>query len=117
VKTNVSPKANFTYKPGSPIVKETITFNDLSIDLDGYIVNWTWNFDDGNISYKQNTTHSYEKKGIYNVTLTVIDNDGGNDIYSLKITIKEKEGGPGFEFAFLIIAIAIILFKRRNNKN
>ena len=102
-------KANFTYKPEAPIVKEIITFNDSS---DGYIVNWTWNFDDGTISYEKNPTHSYEKIGIYNVTLTVTDDD--NDTYSVRITIKEKEDGgiPGFEFAFLIIAIAsIILFK------
>jgi PKD repeat protein len=61
-KPNVSPKANFTYKPELPIVKETITFNDLSIDLDGYIVNWTWNFGDGNISYKQNTSIHTRKR-------------------------------------------------------
>ena len=46
------------------------------------------------------------------------DNDGDSDTYSIKITIKGGGGIPGFEFAFLIIAIAgIILFKRRNKEN
>lgn len=35
--------------------------------------NWTWDFDDGNISYKQNPLYSYITKGIYEVNLTVTD--------------------------------------------
>ncbi|UCE38009.1 MAG: PKD domain-containing protein [Thermoplasmata archaeon] len=47
-----------------------------SWDLDGWIVNYTWDFDDGYLGYGMNITHIYLFEGIYNVTLMVTDNDG-----------------------------------------
>ncbi len=37
---------------------------------------YNWDFDDGNISTDRNPTHHYSAPGTYNVTLTVIDNNG-----------------------------------------
>jgi len=51
-----------------------IVFNDTSQGLTN-ITNYTWDFDDGAISYEQNVSHSFESEGIYNVTLTVTDQD------------------------------------------
>jgi PKD repeat protein len=42
---------------------------------DGRIVNWEWNFGDGNRSRGEMATHAYEKEGIFLVTLKVTDND------------------------------------------
>ncbi|HEC76152.1 MAG TPA: PKD domain-containing protein, partial [Thermoplasmatales archaeon] len=43
----------------------------------GYcIVNWTWNFGDGNIGYGKKVNHSYADEGTYTVTLIVTDNEG-----------------------------------------
>ena len=66
---------------------QTIYFNDTSI---GYyeIVNWTWDFGDGNVSYEQNTSHEYATKGVYNVTLTVTDNQSNTDVYYQIIVIS-----------------------------
>ncbi len=43
----------------------SIFFNDNS---GGYynITNWTWYFGDGNVSYQQNTNHTYPISGLYN---------------------------------------------------
>ena len=71
VATNEAPTANFTYA----INNLTVNFTDLSNDTDGNIVNWTWDFGDGNISYEQNPMHTYATAGTYNVTLTVTDDD------------------------------------------
>ena len=60
---------------------------DISFESYGSIVNWTWDFGDGNISYWQNVTHSYAEKGTYTVTLTVTDDDGLNDSISKTIYI------------------------------
>jgi len=57
VVSNVAPVANFSYSPPSPSDLDLIQFTDLSYDTDGTIVNRTWNFGDGNISYEQNPTH------------------------------------------------------------
>jgi len=81
------PVADFNYEPHMPTVSDVIQFTDLSYDLDGFIVNWTWDFGDGNISYERNPTHQYGSNGTYNVTLTVIDDDGLIDSVSEDITI------------------------------
>jgi hypothetical protein len=57
-------------------VNQSITFDgSKSYDLDGIIVNYTWNFGDGTIVYGKWITHSYNNAGVYNISLTVIDND------------------------------------------
>lgn len=45
-----------------------------SYDPDGTLINYTWDFDDGNYSYVQNPTHVYASEGTYDITLTVTDN-------------------------------------------
>ena len=117
--SNVKPIANFTYTPKSLVrIDTTLDFIDNSTDPDGSIVNWTWNFGDGNIGYGKNVNYAYPKAGIYNATLTVTDEYGDPDSYTVTITVeKEEEGIPAFEFAFLIIAIASIILLRRRGKN
>jgi hypothetical protein len=59
-----------------------VSFNDTStVYGDYYIRNWTWDFDDGNISYDCNVTHAYPIDGDYNVTLTVVDNESHADVF------------------------------------
>ncbi|MES9991383.1 MAG: PKD domain-containing protein [Candidatus Thiodiazotropha sp.] len=50
-----------------------------SFDPDGAIVAYEWNFGDGSGDTQQNPTHSYAKKGVYNVSLTVYDDSGAMD--------------------------------------
>jgi microbial collagenase len=62
-----------------------LTFEDIifdgskSYDSDGSIVNYTWDFGDGNTSYVKKPVQSYSTQGLFNITLTVIDNDGLTD--------------------------------------
>ena len=84
---NIPPVADFSYTPLNPTDLETIQFTDLSHDSDGTIVNWTWDFDDGNISYLQNPTHQYADDGTYLVNLTVMDNDYEYDSLNRLITV------------------------------
>ncbi|RLF57181.1 MAG: hypothetical protein DRN25_06930 [Thermoplasmata archaeon] len=86
---NKPPVADFTYSPENPSTKDVINFTDLSYDPDGYIVNWTWVFGDGNISYERNPRHRYEKPGVYDVTLTVIDNKGASDTVTKTIVVSD----------------------------
>jgi len=84
---NFYPKANFTYIPHSPSIMDTIQFIDNSTDCDGVIVNWTWDFDDGNISSEQNPVHKYHTDGLYHVTLTVTDDDNAMDTTHKNISV------------------------------
>ncbi|MCD6448542.1 MAG: PKD domain-containing protein, partial [Thermoplasmata archaeon] len=85
---NVPPVANFLFKPYEPTDLDTIEFTDKSYDLDGNIVNYTWNFGDGNISYEKNPTHQYKNNGLYVVSLTVVDDDDTVSQISKAILVK-----------------------------
>ena len=54
-------------------------FTDASTDSDGTIQSWSWSFGDGATSTAQNPGHTYAASGIYNVSLTVTDDDGASD--------------------------------------
>jgi len=87
---NTPPIAFFTYLPEKPVINQTITFDaSSSYDPDGNIMNYKWDFGDGNIT---NTTeeklkHSYSEAGIYEVTLTVTDNEGATNSAAKVITV------------------------------
>ena len=72
-----------------------VSFYDMSSDSDGSVVNWTWDFGDGNASYEKNPVHRYSKYENYTVKLTVRDNDGLTDEASKKVSIHlEIEKNP-----------------------
>lgn len=84
---NNPPFANFMYIPLKPTDIQIVTFTDLSIDIDGSVVDWNWNFGDGATSTEQNPKHMYDDDGIYTVELTVWDDDDVPDTYSAEIEI------------------------------
>jgi 6-phosphogluconolactonase len=49
---------------------------DSSLDPDGTVVGWRWDFGDGTTGQGANPIHSYAEAGHYTVTLTVVDNEG-----------------------------------------
>lgn len=114
---NVKPIANFSYSPKSPKAGNELQFTDLSYDVDGYIINWTWNFGDGTIGYGKNITHVYKKAGKYNVTLTVKDDDGDIGKYSIYIEVKKKSI-PGFNISLLLLSVLLIIssLKKKSRK-
>ena len=93
------PTASFVFDPVSPSTFELINFSDTSSDYDGNIVNWTWDFGDGNLSYEQNPTHYYQENQVYTVTLTVRDNDGETNSTSEIITISNSAPLANFTFS------------------
>jgi PKD repeat protein len=86
MKLNLPPTANFTY---SVVANLTVNFTDISTDVNGNdtIMNWTWDFGDGNISYQQNPQHKYAVAGNYNVILTVKDEGGLIDSTTKEIQV------------------------------
>jgi len=85
------PTALFTATSHSP----KVVFNaSSSYDTDGYIVSYTWDFGDGNITtvIAPVVIHNYAADGTYNVTLTVIDNDGLTDSAKNNFTTNRLEG-------------------------
>ncbi len=91
---NISPLAEAN-GPYSGTSSSTITFSSAgSVDQDGSITSYFWDFGDGSTSSSANPTYSYLADGNYNVTLTVTDNNGasGQDVASVYISTS---GGGG----------------------
>jgi uncharacterized repeat protein (TIGR01451 family) len=87
---NIPPVSSFTYSPENPTNTTMIHFTDTSYDPDGYIISWWWDFGDQNYSSLQNPTHCYYQAGIYNVTLTVIDNNGSENTSQKTIVVSSN---------------------------
>jgi uncharacterized delta-60 repeat protein len=77
VTTNAPPTASFTYN----CVGQTCTFDGTgSSDGDGTVVNYYWNFGDGQSGTGSTAQHTYNLIGNYTVSLTVSDNSGEGSI-------------------------------------
>jgi hypothetical protein len=69
---------------------DTVFFDGSgSYDVDGTIVNYTWDFDDGDFGYGEFPTHVYTVAGVYYVNLTVTDDDGATGSDVCIITVEE----------------------------
>lgn len=84
----VPPVASFDYSPKPPLVSQTTTFNgSSSFDPDGTIISYDWNFGDGATASGVIVTHAYAAIGVYQVNLTVTDNDLRTDIIQKSIQV------------------------------
>jgi outer membrane protein assembly factor BamB len=94
---NSPPMASFSFYPTEIEVNQTVTFDaSASVDPDplDYIVNYTWNFGDNNITTTTEPiiTHKYREGGEYNVTLIVTDSHGAKGLPDTKLlTVKKHE--------------------------
>jgi len=118
---NNKPNADFTYKPNNPTNQDIIEFTDLSIDTDGTIIKWLWDFGDGSTSELQKPTYKYQKNNSYIITLTIWDNNNSIDVSQKEIiiiekTVKTDDNGqsetPGFSLIAIIFGLIIILYYR-----
>jgi hypothetical protein len=74
--SNKPPRnVSFSASPvsGSPFA---VFFAGTATDPDGYIAAYNWDFGDGATGSGQTVTHTYSVPGIFNVRLTVVDNNG-----------------------------------------
>jgi PKD repeat protein len=82
---NTPPTADYSFESSSL----KVTFTDGSIDSDGSIVSWVWDFGDGTTNTPQNPRHRYRNSGTYTITLTVTDDGGAADSTSKTITVSK----------------------------
>ena len=103
-----APKASFTYSPSSNLsILSFINFYDTSIDVDGTIISWLWDFGDNTTSSIQNPTHIYEAVDTYSISLNVTDNDGYIDTTFHGITIQEATVAPSTVPSSINISISL----------
>ena len=76
VVANTPPSASFS----SSITDLTLSVDgSASIDRDGSVVGYAWDFGDGTTSSGAVTTHTFPRAGTYSVALTVTDDNGATN--------------------------------------
>lgn len=80
------PTAGFTFVTNGLVAD----FTDTSVEGDGTIIQWDWNFGDGGTSFIQSPIHAYGAPGIYTVTLTVTDEGGLPSTFATDVTIGDS---------------------------
>jgi PKD repeat protein/RNA polymerase subunit RPABC4/transcription elongation factor Spt4 len=102
---NVMPEADISAPTGGT-AESPITFSSSgSVDTDGEIVGYTWDFGDGSpVSHDANPSHTYAEEGTYTVTLTVTDDREGTDAATFTVTVEPKP----FPIILLVGALVVI---------
>ncbi len=101
---NFLPNAVISHTQGS-IYNNILLTAAGSIDFDGTISKYEWNFGDGKNETLMGDTpisHIYLSDGEYTITLKITDNSGGINIATLSMTIKNPLNAPqNFKVIFL----------------
>ncbi|MBX3279970.1 MAG: PKD domain-containing protein [Acidobacteria bacterium] len=84
---NQRPTADFSFVCN---FLDCVFDGSASIDPDGSIVSYSWNFGDGNTANGDIVPHSFAAAGSYTVYLTVADNAGATGIRGRTITVAAQ---------------------------
>jgi len=79
------PVADFDVQNGC--MGTNTVFTDQSSVATGNIVQWDWDFGDGNVSNQQNPSHIYSAEGNYTVTLTVTTDQNCTGTFTSALTV------------------------------
>jgi len=91
VPVNDPPTAGFAVVKSNNTVTFTDESND-SRDSEGAIVEWLWDFGDGETSSEQNPVHVYTAINTYTVTLTVTDNGNASAATTQEVEVSNIVG-------------------------
>ncbi len=75
--------------------------SSASSDPDGEIVGFAWEFGDGTFDSTSDPSHTYAIAGTYDVTLTVLDDDGAfsSVTQSVKVAVRRVNASPTAAFS------------------
>ena len=91
---NRPPYASCRLSNDAPIVGERVEFDASgSFDADGDLVDFVWDFGDGETMRGTRVSHVYAELGVYEMHLTVEDNVGATGSMTHKMTVHQ--GGSG----------------------
>jgi hypothetical protein len=92
---NNPPNANASASETFGFINELILFDaSLSSDRDGIIIEYIWDFGDGEFGYGVRILHNYSNIGSYLVKLTVKDDDEATDFVSFEVIVTKGNNPP-----------------------
>ena len=98
---NQAPSAAFVFSPTNPAVNGWVQFDGSgSVDPDGSIVSYSWDFGDGTSGTGAVAWHRFTAPGTHLVTLTVQDNNGVSDSTSQAIQVGATSLPPTAAFTY-----------------
>ncbi len=93
---NQPPQGYIRFSPPLPQPGDRIRFfGSQCVDPDGMIVVFRWDFGDRSVSLDMNPSHVYDQAGIYEVTLTLVDDAGAVTVVRKVVRVREDGGGCG----------------------
>ncbi|MEZ4825146.1 MAG: PKD domain-containing protein [Bacteroidia bacterium] len=88
---NVPPTASFQADKTSGVAPVTVNFDaSASVDSDGTITAYSWDFGDGNTASGVTASHTFNAIGNYLVVLTVTDDSAATSNTSVSISATDK---------------------------
>ncbi len=93
----VYPIADFNADPVRLCINNPVSFTDLSSSTDP-IIEWHWNFGDGNISTEQHPEYTYTTDGDFDVVLTIINQEGCSQTDTMLVEVGFEQI-PAFQEA------------------
>ncbi len=95
-----NPTPKFTFSPTSPVAGTPANFNasESTADSGHQVVEFDWDFGDGNRGSGVLVSHTYAQAGGYTVTLSVTDDTGRVGVISSTLTIASSAPQASFTF-------------------
>src|SRR3989441_1423148 len=88
-----SPVSVMAWSPSRPVTGQTVTFDGSnSLDPDGVITTYIWEFGDGTVGHGRTAAHNYTDAGTYTIELVVLDEDGfsNRDVQTITVLARSK---------------------------
>ena len=91
VTVNAPPRAAYQFAPAAIYIGVSVTFDaSTSMDSDGIIASYDWDFGDGSTGSRVHSSHTYAVKGDFGVDLTVVDNLGSSNRTTQTISVRDR---------------------------
>lgn len=91
--SNAAPVAVASATPTSGTAPLTVNFTGSGSTDDQAVTSYVWNYGNGEASSAPNPEYTFQNPGVYNVILTVRDENGLEDSAAVAITVNEPASG------------------------
>jgi len=114
---NLGPVAGITPDVLEALTSEPIHFTSNSTDIDGTIVNMTWNMGDGTFLYGAKVAHAFKDNKVYHVSLKVIDDDESAAETNITVSINDRPPVAKAEYNHTGVAGKAIVLSALNSSD